>query len=275
LGLLMEHIEKVKSGDMETKLHVEPDADTYPAAQNLNFIQEGMSLAVSEKIRSERMKVDLITNVSHDLKTPLTSIVSYVELLSKEENLPEHVNDYVAILAQKTERLKHLIQDLFDLSKATSDNMALDMERIDLARLINQALADMQEPMDDSGLAFRVNVPDEPVYIASDGKKLYRVLQNLISNTLKYSLLGSRVFVDLTVIGNEAVATIKNTANYEMDFDEDEILQRFTRGDRSRSTEGSGLGLSIAQSFTEACGGWFGITIDGDLFKVELRFETD
>ncbi|MGI6628539.1 MAG: histidine kinase dimerization/phospho-acceptor domain-containing protein [Bacillota bacterium] len=275
LGLLMEHIEKVKSGDMETKLHVEPDADTYPAAQNLNFIQEGMSLAVSEKIRSERMKVDLITNVSHDLKTPLTSIVSYVELLSKEENLPEHVNDYVAILAQKTERLKHLIQDLFDLSKATSDNMALDMERIDLARLINQALADMQEPMDDSGLAFRVNVPDEPVHILSDGKKLYRAFQNLISNTLKYSLLGSRVFVDLTVIGNEAVATIKNTANYEMDFDEDEILQRFTRGDRSRSTEGSGLGLSIAQSFTEACGGWFGITIDGDLFKVELRFETD
>ncbi len=272
LGLLVAHIEKVKNGDMETKLRVAPDADIYLATQNLNSIQEGMSLAVSEKVRSERMKVDLITNVSHDLKTPLTSIVSYVELLSKEENLPEHVNDYVAILAQKTERLKNLIQDLFDLSKATSDNMALDMEKIDLARLINQALADMQEPMDDSGLAFRVNVPDEPVYIASDGKKLYRVLQNLISNTLKYSLLGSRVFVDLTVLGKEAVVTIKNTANYEMDFDEDEILQRFTRGDRSRSTEGSGLGLSIAQSFTEACGGRFAIKIDGDLFKVELRF---
>lgn len=275
LGALVDHIEKVKNGDMETKLHVAPDADIYLATQNLNSIQEGMSLAVSEKVRSERMKVDLITNVSHDLKTPLTSIVSYVELLSKEENLPEHVNDYVAILAQKTERLKNLIQDLFDLSKATSDNMALDMEKIDLARLINQALADMQEPVDDSGLAFRVNVPDDPVYIVSDGKRLYRVFQNLISNTLKYSLLGSRVFIDLTAIGKEAVVTIKNTANYEMDFDEDEILQRFTRGDRSRSTEGSGLGLSIAQSFTETCGGRFAIKIDGDLFKVELRFEIE
>ncbi len=272
LGALVDHIEKVKNGDMETKLHVAPDADIYLATQNLNSIQEGMSLAVSEKVKSERMKVDLITNVSHDLKTPLTSIVSYVELLAKEENLPEHVNDYVAILTQKTERLKNLIQDLFDLSKATSNNMALDMERIDLARLINQAIADMQEPVDDSGLAFRVNVPDEPVYIVSDGRKLYRAFENLISNTLKYSLLGSRVFIDLTVIGKEAVVTVKNIANYEMDFDEDEILQRFTRGDRSRSTEGSGLGLSIAQSFTEACGGRFAIKIDGDLFKVELRF---
>ncbi|HHY12335.1 MAG TPA: hypothetical protein GX529_06870 [Firmicutes bacterium] len=275
LGLLMEHIEKVKSGDMETKLNVEPDADIYPAAQNLNFIQEGMSLAVGEKVKSERMKVNLITNVSHDLKTPLTSIVSYVELLAKEENLPAHVNDYVAILARKTERLKNLIQDLFDLSKATSDNMVLDIKRLDLARLINQAIADMQEPIDDSGLAFRVDVPDEPVYIVSDGTKLSRVFQNLISNTLKYSLLGSRVFIDLVVCGREAVVTIKNTANYEMDFDEDEILQRFTRGDRSRSTEGSGLGLSIAKSFTEACGGCLNITIDGDLFKVEIRFGID
>ena len=274
LGKLMDHIELIKNGDMSTRLEVTEDADIYPAVQNLNYIQEGMGIAVAEKMKSERMKIDLITNVSHDLKTPLTSIISYVDLLNKEDGLPEHVNDYIKILAQKSEHLKNLIQDLFDLSKASSNNLALDMEKIDLARLVKQALADMEEPITASGLTFRINIPDEPVYITSDGKKLYRVLENLIVNTLKYSLSGSRVFVDLTVSSKEVTATIKNTANYEMTFDEDEILQRFARGDQSRSSEGSGLGLSIAQTFTEVCGGKFSIKIDGDLFKVELRFET-
>jgi signal transduction histidine kinase len=272
LGRLVEHIELMKTGDMQTRLELSPDADMYPAAQNLNSIQEGMSIAVAEKIKSERMKIDLITNVSHDLKTPLTSIISYVDLLAQEQGLPEHVNDYVKILGQKSERLKHLIQDLFDLSKASSDNLALDMEKIDLARLIHQALGDMEEQINASGLVFRLNIPDQAVYIYSDGKKLYRVWENLIANALKYSLSGSRVFVDLTVNHQTARATIKNTANYEMNFNEEEILQRFVRGDESRTTEGSGLGLSIAQSFTQICGGTFNITIDGDLFKVELGF---
>jgi len=274
LGKLMDHIELIKNGDIGTRLEVAQDADIYPAVQNLNYIQEGMGIAVAEKMKSERMKIDLITNVSHDLKTPLTSIISYVELLNKEDGLPEHINDYIGILAQKSEHLKNLIQDLFDLSKASSNNLPLDMETIDLARLAKQALADMEEPIAASGLTFRINIPDEPVYIISDGKKLYRVLENLIMNTLKYSLSGSRVFVDLTVDGKEVTATIKNTAKYEMTFDEDEILQRFVRGDKFRSSEGSGLGLSIAQTFTEVCGGKFSVKIDGDLFKVELRFET-
>jgi signal transduction histidine kinase len=274
LGKLMDHIEVIKNGDMDTRLEIAEDADIYPAVQNLNYIQEGMGIAVAEKMKSERMKIDLITNVSHDLKTPLTSIISYVDLLNKEDGLPEYVNDYIKILAQKSEHLKNLIQDLFDLSKASSNNLPLDMETIDLARLAKQALADMEEPIAASGLTFRINIPDEPVYIISDGKKLYRVLENLIMNTLKYSLSGSRVFVDLIVDSKEVTATIKNTANYEMTFDEDEILQRFVRGDKSRSSEGSGLGLSIAQTFTEVCGGKFSVKIDGDLFKVELRFET-
>lgn len=273
LGLLVEHIHKIREGDTETKLEVAETADVHQAVQDLNGIQEGMSRAVSEKVKSERMKVDLITNVSHDLKTPLTSIMSYVELLAKEEGLPEHVNDYIGILAQKTERLKNLIQDLFELSKATSNDMALEVEKIDMARLVRQVLADMQDPIEGSGLVFRVNVPDEPLFITSDGGKLYRVLQNLISNALKYSIQGSRVFIDLALDSGEAVVTIKNTANYEMDFNEEEIMQRFTRGDRSRSTEGSGLGLSIAKSFTEACGGRFTVSIDGDLFKVVLKFD--
>lgn len=274
LGQLMDHIELIKNGDMKTRLEVAADADIYPAAQNLNSIQEGMSIAVGEKIKSERMKIDLITNVSHDLKTPLTSIISYVDLLNKEEGLPEHVNDYIKILAQKSERLKNLIQDLFDLSKASSDNISLDMEKIDLARLIKQTLADMEESINVSGLTFRVNIPDEPVYIISDGKKLYRVWENLIANVLKYSLTGSRVFIDLSLDNQGALATIKNTANYEMKFSEDEILQRFVRGDESRTTEGSGLGLAIAQSFTQICNGQFSVKIDGDLFKVELGFVT-
>ncbi|HAA10043.1 MAG TPA: hypothetical protein DCD98_09790 [Syntrophomonas sp.] len=246
--------------------------DRYRAAQNLNSIQDGMSKAVADELKSERLKIDLITNVSHDLKTPLTSIISYVDLLAQEKNLPEHVNDYIAILAQKSERLKNLIQDLFDLSKASSATIAMELEQIDLVRLINQTLADMEEQINESGLTFRVNIPDEPVFIWADGKKLYRVWENLIANTLKYSLTGSRVFIDLTSDGKECLSTIKNTANYEMTFTEEEIMQRFVRGDEARSTEGSGLGLSIAQTFTEICGGSFAITIDGDLFKVELCF---
>jgi signal transduction histidine kinase len=272
IGQVVDHIELIKHGNFDTRLELSEDDDMYQAAMSLNSIQEGMSTAVEEKMRSERMKVDLITNVSHDLKTPLTSIISYIDLLAKEENLPEHVNDYIWILAQKSERLKNLIQDLFDLSKATSENLALEMEKLDLAKLIQQTVADMEEQITASGLTFRIKIPDQPVLIKSDGNKLRRVWENLISNVLKYSLPGSRVFIDLTTSYGEAIATIKNTANYEMDFGPDDILQRFVRGDESRSTEGSGLGLSIAQSFTEVCGGRFSITIDGDLFKVELGF---
>ncbi|MGI6549816.1 MAG: sensor histidine kinase [Syntrophomonadales bacterium] len=272
IGQVVDHIELIKHGDFDTRLELAEDDDMYRTAMNLNSIQQGMSIAVDEKTRSERMKVELITNVSHDLKTPLTSIISYVDLLAKEEGLPEHVNDYIRILAQKSERLKNLIQDLFDLSKATSENMALEMERLDLVKLIQQTVADMEEQITASGLTFRIRMPDQPVLIESDGDKLRRVWENLIANALKYSLPGSRVYIDLITDNGQATATIKNTANYEMDFGPEDILQRFVRGDEARSTEGSGLGLSIAQSFTELCRGQFSITIDGDLFKVELRF---
>ncbi len=272
LGKLIDHIENIKNGDMKTKLEMEKDTDIFEATQNLNSIQAGMNIAIARQIKSERMKIDLITNVSHDLKTPLTSIISYVELLNKEESLPEHVKDYIAILSHKSERLKNLIQDLFDLAKASNDNISLDVEKLDLARLIKQTLADMEEAINDSNLTFKVNIPDEPFYILSDGQKLYRVWENLIANALKYSLSGSRVFIDLNIEEKEIVATIKNTANYEMNFSTEEILQRFVRGDESRTSEGSGLGLSIAQSFTQICGGKFEVKIDGDLFKVEIRF---
>jgi len=260
---------------MTTKLYLNPDADLYVLQENLNQIQEGISRATEERLKSERMKVELITNVSHDLKTPLTSIISYVDLLSKEEGLPGHVNDYIKILARKSDRLKILIQDLFDLSKATSGNMELYMERLDLGKLIEQTLADLEEQVSQSPLTFRLNIPDYPIFISSDGKKLYRVFLNLFQNALKYSLAGSRVYVDLVVNDGKAIVTIKNTANYEMNFDEREIIERFVRGDKSRSGEGSGLGLAIVQSFTQACGGSFDVKVDGDLFKVILSFETE
>lgn len=276
MGRVLDHIEAIKKGDMETKLALDPGADLYTAAENLNKIQEGISKAVEEKIRSERMKVELITNVSHDLKTPLTSIISYADLLSKEEGLPDHVMDYIKILVQKSDRLKTLIQDIFELSKATSGDLKVEKERIDLGKLIRQTLADLDERISQSGLLFKIDIPDEPVYIISDGKKLYRVFLNLIGNALKYSLEGSRVYITLEVKdGKKAMAVIKNIANYEMDFKEEEVLERFVRGDKSRTTEGSGLGLAIARSFVQACGGSMNIKVDGDLFKVELGFNIE
>lgn len=273
IGFIMNQVEKIRKGEMKEVHNIRPDADLYPVQENLNTIQEGLSKAIEEKIRSERMKAELVTNVSHDLKTPLTSIISYVDLLSREEDLPPHVKDYIMILVQKSERLKTLIQDLFDLSKVNSGNVAIEKEKLDLGRVIKQTLADMNEEISQSGLAFKVKFPDEPIFVMSDGSKLYRVLQNLLTNTLKYSLSGSRVYIDAGVTQGKAIITIRNTANYEMNFNEDEITERFVRGDEARTTEGTGLGLAIAQSFTHACGGTLKIKVDGDLFKVILTFD--
>ena len=235
-------------------------------------INQGFNESLQEQMKSERLKVDLITNVSHDLKTPLTSIISYVDLLSKEE-LPESARDYVNILADKSERLKNIVSDLFDLAKSTSGNLPLNMESLDLKKLVEQTLGDMEDDIEKSDITLRVNLPEMPVYIYSDGNKLYRVFQNIIGNALKYSLEGTRVFIDMIIENNNVNVTIKNTSSYEMDFTAEEVLQRFNRGDKSRTTEGSGLGLSIAESYTWACGGRFAIEIDGDQFKVKLGFE--
>ena len=236
-------------------------------------INKGFDESIEEQMKSERLKIDLITNVSHDLKTPLTSIISYVDLLGKEEDLSDTARDYVNILAEKSNRLKNIVSDLFDLAKSTSGNIYLDFESIDFKKLIEQTIGDMEDNIEKSGLQIKTNLPEEPVNILSDGKKLYRVFQNIIDNALKYSLQGTRIFINLEVIDRKAVATIKNTASYEMDFTQEEIMERFSRADSSRTTEGSGLGLSIAESFTNVCGGEFDIDIDGDMFKVIISFE--
>lgn len=234
-------------------------------------INRGFNESFEEQMKSERMKVALITNVSHDLKTPLTSIISYIDLLSKED-LPESARDYVRILGEKAGRLNNMVSDLFDLAKSTSGSMPVDIDKLDLKKLIEQTLADMGDRIENSGLVFRVRLPENPMLIFADGKKLYRVFQNVIDNALKYSLQGTRVYISLEETEGMAVATVKNTAGYEMDFTAEEILQRFARGDKSRTSEGSGLGLSIAESFTRLCGGRFRVDIDGDLFKVTVSF---
>lgn len=272
IGKIYRQIELIKSGDMTTELHLSPDADLFPAAQALNTIQEGVNIATEERMRSERMKIDLVTNVSHDLKTPLTSIISYVDLLEQEE-LPDAARDYVGILRTKSNRLKVLINDLFDLAKATSANLEVNPERLDFTKLLKQICAAMGEDIEYSGLTFKTNIAQGPIYIMSDGNKMHRVFENLLTNAMKYSLEGSRVFLELTSDGKTATTVIKNIAKYEMNFDAETILARFVRGDKARSTEGSGLGLAIAKSYTEACGGKLSLAIDGDLFKVAVTFD--
>jgi signal transduction histidine kinase len=246
----------------------------YIKGNNKTFtdINKGFNESLEEQMKSERMKIALVTNVSHDLKTPLTSIISYVDLLAKEEDLSETASDYVKILAEKSNRLKNIVADLFDLAKSTSGDIALELETLDMKKLIEQTLGDMEDDIEKSGLQIKTKLTDNPVNIVADGKKLYRVFQNVICNALKYSLKDTRIFVDLEENNGKAVVTIKNIAGYEMDFTADEILQRFNRGDKSRTTEGSGLGLSIAESFTKVCGGEFQVEIDGDLFKVIISF---
>lgn len=235
-------------------------------------INLGIHESLEEQMKAERMKVALVTNVSHDLKTPLTSIISYTDLLSKEEGLSENAKEYIQILSEKSNRLKKIVADLFDLAKSTTGNIQVQLEPLDLKTLLQQTLADMDDEIQESGMVIRTTLPSEGVQILSDGNKLYRVFQNLLDNALKYGMRGTRIFLELDVEQERAFIRLKNTAGYEMNFSEDEILQRFTRGDESRETEGSGLGLSIAESFTRVSGGDFQLKIDGDQFQIRLAF---
>lgn len=234
-------------------------------AEDLSRVEEGIARAVEERSRADRMKVELVTNVSHDIKTPLTSIVSYADLLCAEPDLPAAAAEYARILQQKAAQLRGMVQDVFELSKAASGNLPLNPAPLDLAKLIWQTLADMDEKISASPAEFKVNLAPE-AWVTADGDKLYRVFQNLFANAAQYSLPGSRVYVTLTAEGGQAKASVKNVANYEMGFDPAEITERFVRGDAARTTEGSGLGLSIARSFAEACGGSLEVRVEADLF---------
>lgn len=241
------------------------------AAEDLNELEKGIEKAVEQQNRSNRMKVELLTNVSHDLKTPLTSIINYADLLCEEE-LSEKAAEYADALQKKAYRLKNMVQDVFELSKATSGNLVVEKTVIDLVKLIRQTLADMDERISESDLTFKLNISKQPLLIEADGEKLYRVFQNLFVNALQYSLENSRVHIQLLEEAGFAVAKVKNTSRQELDFDTTEIVERFVRADSSRTTEGSGLGLSIVQSFVEACGGQFSVETDADMFTACVRF---
>ena len=268
MNRICKHISDINSGDYSPHSELK-NSSAYCVTQKLNNISAGIQSAVDKQIQSERMKIELVTNVSHDLKTPLTSIISYVDLLSAED-LPPTAKDYVNIIQNKSQRLKYMVADLFDLAKATT-HTDVQLEKIDAVILLNQVLADMNDKIQESQKNIKLDIQTDSAPLLAEGKKMYRVLQNLIDNALKYSLDNTRIYITLKVDNNLCCFTIKNIA-YEMDFSPDEITERFTRGDKSRSSDGNGLGLSIAKSFTEACNGSLNINIDGDLFIAEIVF---
>ena len=273
LGALTGQIAAVRAGELARPLELPRDHDLSQAADDLNHIQQGLQAAMEERTRSERMKVELVTNVSHDLKTPLTSIISYAELL-EQEHLEPPAGEYVTILSQKAQRLKGMVQDVFEVSKAASGQLPVSLKRLDLARLLRQTLAHMDQPIQESGLQLRTQLPDHSVLIQGDSDRLYRVFQNLLGNALKYSLAGSRVYLTLTVEEGQAVAALRNTSAAELRPGLD-YTQRFVRGDESRTDGGSGLGLSIASSFVQACGGQFQVETQADLFTALVSFPLD
>ena len=270
-ALVEQQIRDICVGKYDSAPQLSKKSPYLRSSEILAKLSESYEKSISEAVRAEHTKIELITNVSHDLKTPLTSIISYIDLLSKEELSPQ-CREYVEVLQSKSERLKTIVADVFELAKTASGDITVKHELLDLTRLANQTLAEMQDKIEASGLGLKTEICEPPVEVISDGKRLYRVLQNLLDNALKYSLAGTRIYFSLEKSGGNAVLAIRNIAGYEMNFTADEILERFARGDKSRSSEGSGLGLSIAQAFTQACGGEFRLEIDGDMFKVTLTF---
>ena len=270
IGLLADQVTAIRDGDLETPLDLPADADLRQTAEQLNDIQAGLHRALAEQTRSERMKVELISNVSHDLKTPLTSVLSYAELL-RQEPLEGAAADYARIIDEKAHRLSAMVQDVFEVSKAASGQLPVQLERLDFAKLLRQTLADLEGPISQSSLTFKVDLPEQAVMITADGRRLYRVFQNLIDNALKYALEGSRIYLTLKTAEGRAVASLRNTSREELP-DGVDLTARFVRGDASRTDGGSGLGLSIASSFTEACGGSFRVETVADLFTAVVSF---
>lgn len=263
---------EIREGNLSYKIPEMKSEDMKLFATDINEIGKGLDESVAEKLKAERLKTELITNVSHDIKTPLTSIISYTELLSNVPDLPEEAKDYAKIIANKSERLKVLTQDLFEISKVQSGNDNVVLEKLDISLLIDQALAEHDNEIKESQIPFCVNLAKE-LYIMADGRKMSRVISNLVSNILKYSMKNTRAFISAFEKGNEIIVEFKNISAYPMEFDVNEIMGRFVRGDKSRTSEGNGLGLAIVKSFVEVCDGKFDIVVDGDMFKAIITFE--
>ena len=265
IDLVFDQIDNMCEGDYEP-MEKTSNIQINEIVSRLNSISSGFEEAVDKRLTSEKMKIELITNVSHDLKTPLTSIISYVDLL-KNEDISDVAKDYVQILEDKSNNLKNIVSDIFEMAKASSKDK-VKLEEIDGSMLIRQVMADMSDTIEKSGKIIREDITPEVYMIKGDGKRLYRALQNVIDNAIKYAMDGTRIYINSSAEDDKFCINIKNISYYEMDFTEEEILERFSRGDKSRTTEGNGLGLAIAKSFVEASGGYFKIIIDGDVFSV-------
>lgn len=267
-------LKEMKEGNNQVALDVnEFSAELKNTVLYINQISEGVENAIQDRMKSERLKAELITNVSHDIKTPLTSIINYVDLLKNEPIENEKAKEYIEILESKSQRLKNLTEDLIEASKVSTGNIAFQIEKINLVELVRQAAGEFEDRFLKKGLNTILDTTENEIDIMADSKYMYRIIENLFSNVAKYALENSRVYVDLKKVDKKVKVEIKNISKDKLNISSDELMQRFVRGDKSRTTEGSGLGLSIAQNLTELQHGKFNLVLDGDLFKVELEFE--
>ena len=273
---ILQGVEKIRAGALDTKIDTEElHGDDKLLAESINNIRAGLMHAVDDNTKNERMKADLITNVSHDIKTPLTSIINYVNLIKREDIENERVKGYIKILDEKSQRLKQLTEDLVEASKVSSGNVKLDMQVIDLVELVYQTAGEFNEKFEYRELTIVTKLPKEAVLILADGRRLYRVIENLYNNVAKYAMQKTRVYVEITSNDEKVTFSIKNVSEKALALENSnagDLTERFTRGDSSRTTEGSGLGLSIAKNLTLLMGGAFDISIDGDLFRAMLVF---
>jgi K+-sensing histidine kinase KdpD len=267
--VLMKGVQRIAEGDLDTVI-TEDIGVFEPFKEQLTQIRTGFKKAVEDEVKSQRMKTELITNVSHDLKTPLTAITTYVELLKKEDITEEERKSYIETLEKKSLRLKVLIEDLFEVSKASTNNITLNLMDVDVVNLMKQVSVEHTDKFEQLGLKLRWNVPEEKIILKLDNQKTYRIFENLFVNIQKYAMPDSRVYIDVERIKNQVVITMRNMSAVELHVKGEELTERFVRGDASRNTEGSGLGLAIAKSFTEAQKGSLNISVDGDLFKVVI-----
>lgn len=267
------HARRMAEGNLESKVDTSKMAWEFKKhGTYLNQIGEGMAFAVEEKIKSEHFKTELVTNVSHDIKTPLTSIINYTGLLKKENIKQPEAKEYIEVLERQSARLKKLIEDLIEVSKTSTGNVTLKMELCDVNILLTQTLGEFEEKMDSRELVLVINKSLENIFIMADNRHIWRIFDNLMNNICKYGQPGTRVYINIEATDNKAVIIFRNTSNYQLNISSSELMERFVRGDASRHTEGSGLGLSIAKNLTEIMGGSLELHVDGDLFKVILEF---
>ena len=272
--IISRETKKLADGNLKHKIPVDKMHEpSLSLAIDINNISEGFSAAVEEKVKSERLKTELIANVSHDIKTPLTSIINYVDLLKKENLQNETAEGYLEVLSGKTWRLKTLIEDLVEASKASSGVLVLNLECLNFVELVRQSLGEFEDKFSDHKIEPVLTVTQEPIYIMADGRSTYRIIENIFSNVVKYALSGTRAYINIFTEDDMAIVSVKNISAAKLNISSEELMERFVRGDSSRNTEGSGLGLSISKSLAAIQEGTFDIALDGDLFNAVLRFK--